>query len=303
MGTSCELAAPVVWWALRQLPMIVVPPINIPPTDNPSSKSSLKPMSIRLLELHTRSVDRHPLETIEWTQVWAISHVWDNEEAHDLHVTGCTWSSTAFSHVARFEAMLRRVAKVVSEHGGAYVWIDALCIDQESEDDKREQIPHMVDIFSRSAGTIAFGSLKPDYQFGELVHTYDDGKKAWVSNWFERVWTYQELQLPKEVLFLSGDRVFTRHEVYLAILMMSPHLSSPHPRLSIQDVINGLSPKSKSNTQRALLQASKRNSSFDVDKVYGVLGAVAEPLTKLRVDYSLPRSDALQYTSTEQREA
>ncbi|KIJ15020.1 hypothetical protein PAXINDRAFT_169408 [Paxillus involutus ATCC 200175] len=167
--------------------------------------------------------------------------------------------------------MLRRVAKVVSEHGGAYVWIDALCIDQESEDDKREQIPHMVDIFSRSAGTIAFGTLKPDYQFGELVHTYDDGKKAWVSNWFERVWTYQELQLPKEVLFLSGDRVFTRHE----------------------DVINGLSPKSKSNTQRALLQASKRNSSFDVDKVYGVLGAVAEPLRKLRVDYSLPRSDAL----------
>ncbi|KAF9220300.1 hypothetical protein BS17DRAFT_787875 [Gyrodon lividus] len=250
-------------------------------------------MSIRLLQLQTRSVGVHPLENVEWSRVWAISHVWDNEGAHDLHVTGCTWSSTAFSHVARFEAMLRRVAEIVSERGGAHIWIDALCIDQKSEDDKREQIPHMVDIFSRSAGTIAFGTLRPDHQFGQLVHTYDDGKKAWVSNWFERVWTYQELQLPKEVLFVSGDRVFTRHEVYLAILMMSPYLSSPHPRLSVQEVINGLSPKSKSNTQRALLQASKRSSSFDVDKVYGVLGAVDGSLRTLRVDYSLPRSEAL----------
>ncbi|KAF9241093.1 hypothetical protein BU15DRAFT_73573 [Melanogaster broomeanus] len=231
-------------------------------------------MSIRLLQLRTHSVHIHRLESVEWSRTWAISHVWDNGVPCNLFVTGCTWASKAFSDVKRFQDMLKRVSQIVSKRDGEYVWIDAVCIDQESEADKQEQIPHMVDIFSRSVGTIAFGTLKPDHQFGELVHTYDDGKKAWVSNWFERVWTYQELQLPKLILFIFGDRIFTRNEVYLAILMMSPYLSSPHPRLSVQDVINCLSPKSKSNTQRALLQAGKRSSSVDVDKVYGVLGAL-----------------------------
>lgn len=174
--------------------------------------------------------------------------------------------------------------------------MDAICIDQDSEQDKREQIPHMVKIFRDSAGTVAFGKLTPDDEFSELVHTYetDSGeKKAWVNNWFERVWTYQELRLPQRILFLSGKKVFTGEEIYYAILIMSPFLSSPHQRLSVQSVLNGVSPRSKLNTQRALQQASARQSSIDVDKVYGVLGAVDEPLRQLRLDYSVPRSMAL----------
>lgn len=174
--------------------------------------------------------------------------------------------------------------------------MDAVCIDQDSDEDKREQIPHMVKIFRDSAGTIAFGKLTPEDEFSELVHTYDTDtgeKKAWVNNWFERVWTYQELRLPSKILFLSGEKVFTGEEIYYAILIMSPFLSSPHRQLSVQSVLNGLSPKSKLSTQRALQQASSRRSSIDVDKVYGVLGAVDEPLRQLRLDYSVPRSTAL----------
>ncbi|KAI6037973.1 hypothetical protein EDC04DRAFT_2699070 [Pisolithus marmoratus] len=232
-------------------------------------------MSIRLLHLSSGSISSYPIDSIRWETVWAISHVWDNQGTHILHgVKGCTWSSAAFSSPGRLLTVLERVSALVSHYKGEYIWMDAVCIDQDSEEDKREQIPHMVKIFRDSAGTIAFGTLTPDDEFSELVHTYDTDtgeKKAWVNNWFERVWTYQELQLPKKLLFLSGKNVFTREEIYYAILIMSPFLSSPHRRLPVQSVLNGLSPKSKVNTQRALQQACSRQSSIDVDKVYDVL--------------------------------
>ncbi|KAI6097597.1 hypothetical protein EDD16DRAFT_1062056 [Pisolithus croceorrhizus] len=131
-------------------------------------------MSIRLLHLSSRSISSHPIDSIRWDTVW------DNQETHLLQgVTGCTWSSAAFSSPNRFLTILVRVSSLVSQHKGEYIWMDAICIDQDSDEDKREQIPHMVKIFRDSAGTITFGKLTPDDEFSELVYTYDteDGEK------------------------------------------------------------------------------------------------------------------------------
>ena len=218
---------------------------------------------------------------------------------------GVSWKSKAFSSENRFNIMFEKTRQIVEARGAEYVWIDAACIRQDREEEKKEQVPFMGTIYSKSAGCVAFGTLSPEDRFVEIVSTYDDGRKAWVCNWFERVWTFQELQLPKVLLFVSGDHVLTRDEIYLSILMMSPYLTSRcrsppspsrfnDPHLSIQDVINTVSPLSRSNTQRSLMQTSKRGCRKDQinDKVYGILGVLAQPFSQLEVDYniSLPQA-------------
>ncbi|KAI6099628.1 hypothetical protein F5141DRAFT_1294254 [Pisolithus sp. B1] len=182
-------------------------------------------------------------------------------------VTGCTWSSAAFSSPNRFLTILVRVSSLVSQHKGEYIWMDAICIDQDSDEDKREQIPHMVKIFRDSAGTIAFGKLTPDDEFSELVYTYDteDGEKHGLT------------------FGLSGCRI-TKNSG-------SPEKSSSCP-LAAPTTLGSICARWAVAEAKAR-QASSCRSSIDVDKVYGVLGAVDEPLRQLRLDYSVPRSTAL----------
>ena len=271
----------------------------------------MAPDRIRLIDLKTQTVDWHEVDTLSWNKVWTISHIWDRGDVSiKLPVKGVSWKSNSYSSELRFDLMFEKTREIIEEHGAEYVWIDAACIHQgtseEEELERKEQIPLMGTIYGRSAGCVAFGKQTPEDRFVEIVSTYDDGRKAWVCSWFERVWTFQELQLPKVLFFVSGDHVLTRDEVYLSILMMSPYLTSPH-RLPLsgsfpndtyiltQDVVNALSPLSKSNTQRSLMQTSKRGCSADYinDKVYGILGVLPGPLSKLHVDYKISLAQAV----------
>ena len=264
----------------------------------------MAPHRIRLIHLKTQTVRRHAVDAILWDKVWAITHIWDIGEETTIPLKGVSWKSTSFSSENRFNVMFEKTRQIVEPRGAEYVWIDAACIHQQSDDEKKEQVPFMGTIYSKSAGAVAFGTLSPKNQFAQITSTHDGGRKAWVCDWFERVWTFQELQLPKVLLFVSGDHVLTRDEIYLSILMMSPYLSSPHQsppsrpndtHLSIQDVVNALSPLSRSNTQRALMQTSRRGctSHHIHDKVYGILGVLPQPYSKLKVDYNTTLEQAV----------
>ncbi|KAF8550969.1 hypothetical protein OG21DRAFT_1513387 [Imleria badia] len=262
----------------------------------------MAPDRIRLIDLKTQTVDWHQVDTLSWDKVWTISHIWDRGNISTrIPLGGVSWVSNSFSSDRRFNLMFEKTREIVEEHGAEYVWIDAACIhqgtDEEEELERKEQIPLMGTIYGMSAGCVAFGKQTSEDRFVEIASTYDDGRKAWVCSWFERVWTFQELQLPNVLLFVSGDHVLRRDEVYLSILMASPYLSSPRQsppslpndtHILTQDVVNALSPLSKSNTQRSLMQTSKRGCSADYinDKVYGILGVLPKPLAKLHVDYT-----------------
>jgi hypothetical protein len=259
---------------------------------------------IRLIHLKTKAVYWHAVDAISWDKVWTISHIWDRGGKTPIPLGGVSWQSKAFSSENRFNVMFEKTRQIVEARGAEYVWIDAACIRQDKEEEKEEQVLLMGTIYSKSAGCVAFGTLSPEDRFVEIASTYDDGRKAWVCDWFERVWTFQELQLPKVLLFVSGDHILTRDEIYLSILIMSPYLT-PHyrsapfrpndPHLSIQDVINTLSPLSRSNTQRSLMQTSKRGCRKNQinDKVYGILGVLAQPFSKLKVDYNISLQQAV----------
>jgi hypothetical protein len=48
--------------------------------------------------------------------------------------------------------------KLVSELGGTYLWVDRLCILQDDDNDKAQQIPRMDSIYSLAELTIIAAS-------------------------------------------------------------------------------------------------------------------------------------------------
>ena len=275
----------------------------------------MAPVRIRLIDVETRKVDWHDVATLPWDVIWTISHIWDRlpqKPKTTIPLDGISWKSESFSTIERFELMFKKTLQVIEPYNAKYIWLDAACIDQEDDEEredseKKVQIPFMGTVYSQSAGSVAFGTLTTNNQFVEIVSTHDDGQKAWVCDWFQRVWTFQELQLPKKLFFVSGEQVLSRDQVYFRLLMMSPYLTSPvsstpspnfapNPNVSYvqtHDVLNALSPLSKFNVQRSLMQTSKRGCGRLCDKVYGMLGLLPESLRKPPVDYKLGLPHAL----------
>ncbi|KAG6369835.1 hypothetical protein JVT61DRAFT_13392 [Boletus reticuloceps] len=258
---------------------------------------------LRLINLEKSSVDWHDLAGLDWDEIWAMSHLWDRSKPPaktKLPLQGVTWESASFSSVERFKLMYDKTREIVKPRGAKYAWLDAACINQDDAKEKAEQMTLMGTIYSETAGCVAFGTLTSDDHFVEIAFPRkDDAQKATTFDWMERVWTLQELQLPKQVLFVSGDRVIPRDEAYFAILMLSPYFTTPNPTLpsdfknsnvsciQTQDVVNALSPMTKTETIRSLMQSSLRGCSMVQDKVYGILGMLPEPMSGLNANYSL----------------
>ncbi|KAK0648983.1 heterokaryon incompatibility protein-domain-containing protein, partial [Cercophora newfieldiana] len=74
----------------------------------------------------------------------ALSYVWGNTaERKPIEVDGCEMQVTT-----NLEAALRRLRHATHER---YLWVDALCIDQDNVEEKETQIPLMEKIYTLAA--------------------------------------------------------------------------------------------------------------------------------------------------------
>lgn len=156
----------------------------------------------------------------------ALSYTWGDEESK------CRISLNGFSFHIRpnLRDALRRLRQPRSTR---IIWIDAICIDQKSADEKSVQVPLMEKIYTRAERVIAW--------LGE--ETFDSGmaldfiphltkiaevnnKSNWLSHlerdeflrkmmslvhlfsrpWWRRMWIIQEVALAPHVLLVCGSR-------------------------------------------------------------------------------------------------
>lgn len=184
----------------------------------------IKPQSTLHLE-----TSRHELDEGPWTYNYeAVSYVWGTATASmRVECNGATLLVTPTVYQMLEHLQSRQI----------YLWIDAICIDQQNSQEKAIQIPLMHRVYSQAMRVIVWlGSLDPCIstfmrdlpKVSELAKTWipkdvnDDPYwrgKEWPPEydpfwrgyyhiathaWFRRLWTFQEVILAEEVLVIHG---------------------------------------------------------------------------------------------------
>ncbi|CAN9155930.1 unnamed protein product [Alternaria alternata] len=166
----------------------------------------------------------------------AISYVWGSAPA--LVTVNCNDRPLVVTSTAL--EMLHYLHRHQTNTTTRKIWIDAICINQEDEEEKGTQIPLMREIYSRARAVVVWMGLStpetdifftefqemrvklktwkakydadpdcPDPDMEERPHNGDafwGGLSRLLGNeWFRRLWTYQEIILPGTATLLCGD--------------------------------------------------------------------------------------------------
>jgi hypothetical protein len=202
------------------------------------------------------------------------------------------------------------------------LWVDAVCIDQENQEEKNIQVQRMGEIFSSAALVIAWLGVPADgsdlvlQELGKYVDTMsivDDLRQSdgqlfttlplepiqalFDRSWFKRVWVGQEMALNSEVIFVCGQKDMLRNRLLNAHLSFASSMMSwkgswgvPHharlarvDRLPLDELFNS------TNTSFHLRCGKQLESSDPRDFVYSSFGRISDlEETGLRTDYLKP---------------
>ncbi|KAJ1324617.1 HET domain-containing protein [Microdochium nivale] len=220
------------------------------------------PTSIRVLVLEPALRDSQPLEVslhecpIYYPAYEALSYTWGAStgtvpiicEGQTLLVTpNC---ASALVHLRnRFKSR--------------QLWIDAICIDQNSVEEKNQQVPLMGKIYSLATRTVVWlgaggpgdaGTLSRAKTVGKMVHfraipgfsALGEKQRTWArkllsegeverigricqSDWFKRIWTVQEYLLAEHAVFMIGRNECPTSQLYTYFIIGEALLGSDSP--------------------------------------------------------------------------
>ncbi|KAI1080665.1 heterokaryon incompatibility protein-domain-containing protein [Whalleya microplaca] len=164
----------------------------------------------------------------------ALSYVWGRVE--QLSLTSSTYEDlskpTALSRSSGIPSTIRDAMTMCRRLGERYLWVDTLCIIQDSDTDKSEQISHMDEIYAGAVLTIVNAGASsandpipgvecdsnsripgPSHKVGGLqlsVVTANISTMMSQSAWEQRGWTFQENVLSKRLLVVTESLTFFR---------------------------------------------------------------------------------------------
>lgn len=138
----------------------------------------------------------------------ALSYVW----GEPLFNESLTIAETSISITTSLSVALHRVRKTRSP---MYIWIDAICINQNDHCERGHQVGLMGQVYAHARLVLIWlgpdkGKAAPDV-FSSIKGKgpYDHGpaiRKLIHLPWFSRLWVVQELSLAQRALFVWGDK-------------------------------------------------------------------------------------------------
>ncbi|KAL7944142.1 heterokaryon incompatibility domain-containing protein [Trichoderma barbatum] len=166
--------------------------------------------------LHSQLFDYPMLELGEGPHMYeALSYVWgSSERPHALYIDEKTMPITA----NLYQVLLRLRDKMIER----IIWIDAVCIDQASIEERGEQIQYMAEIYSKANRVIVWlgetadesdRALKNIRMAANEDHTkflsQDTDRQATLAllgrPWFRRIWVLQEVAAAQHIVMLCGS--------------------------------------------------------------------------------------------------
>jgi hypothetical protein len=205
------------------------------------------PPNFRVINVHTSCVVDAPVKP----SYFALSYVWGRFAENDLCATSKNIDNLMKPHSLTQEVLPQTIVdvmKLVFELGGKYLWVDRLCILQDDENEKAQQIPCMDSIYSLAELTIiaASGSDAHDGVAGLSVprsveqDTCRIGDKLAVMTiptenafpnctYSQRGWTFQERLLARRsLMFTEGQAYWSCSSAdWSERLMLEPSSSGP----------------------------------------------------------------------------
>ncbi|KAF5365302.1 hypothetical protein D9758_005318 [Tetrapyrgos nigripes] len=98
-----------------------------------------------------------------------------------------------------------------------FIWIDTVCINQGNRDEVARNINSMYSYYQNSR--VCYTHLADVFNSNDGPYVVGRTPALWMSSWFQRGWTLQELVAPREVIFLNArwEVIGNRHLLKLEV--------------------------------------------------------------------------------------
>ncbi|EUC43648.1 hypothetical protein COCMIDRAFT_100330 [Bipolaris oryzae ATCC 44560] len=242
----------------------------------------------------------------------ALSYVWGTNQTFILLSTTEDMLTTGFG-IEQLPKTIQDAVTVTRRVGIEYIWVDALCIMQDSNEDKAQELPKMRSIYKYATVTVVASVAKSategflhhveeEYDYfiepvtipfsantveptcSEIVLSYPAAYKRWKDPINSRAWTFQELILSTRAILFSYRGVSTIDRISPAAADGMTSGKDPQlPSLPWSGKLFSLA-TTPENTRQVWLsirgEYSRRMLSYQGDKLVAV-SAIAEEIGQM----------------------
>jgi hypothetical protein len=240
-------------------------------------------------------------------KICVITHVWGNYDKYYFnHIKGLTWA-VYLSDKEKLDNIISGCSKISNIQ---WCWLDCVCINQDNEKEKIEEISKMFYIYKNSEYCALYRDSFTDKRAIELkddlnkinwdlpLNSDDNhfiicqclpGNACLTScEWAERFWTIQEAILPKNLLIITKNHIIDLSSVFN---LLSIAYKWPYFKESFKDYIHSNISKlffyirNDENIDYASIIniMGNRVSKYIHDRIYGIMGILS---TNIEVDYN-----------------
>ncbi|KAI1206535.1 HET-domain-containing protein [Annulohypoxylon truncatum] len=288
------------------------------------SKSQIR--LIRLLPGHDFDEIHCELFTVsldESNAFEALSYVWGKKDNPLPIILGGQETKVTRS----LESALRHLRYDEKER---ILWVDAVCINQGDDDERRSQVQLMQRVYSSATQVVVWlGPLQEkDEQTIEMIERLgSDRRLHWSAipnidfellrlyrflrhDWWSRIWTAQEAALAKQIIYYRGKTRLSSHVLTNMAISYTEHVSKTHCCDSLMApknrvvVSRDVTTLTENILQLRQFQLRTRNYNFDevalmfrhrqatdpLDKVYGLLG-ISCGIKESSIDYRKSKAE------------
>jgi hypothetical protein len=192
----------------------------------PDNERATPPTAMRFIDVQEYCLIQAPSRA----QYVALSYIWGtkgNTKTTRANKAFFEQPGSLLSTKAGIPPLIRDVMQLVAAMEQRYLWVDALCIVQDDEGDRQEQISRMDAIYENAQFTIitlmaqgvfdrvpGIGSRRtPNYEIVKEMRLWHSGKPQFTelidqAMWSTRGWTFQEQVLSRRRMFLTNSEIF-----------------------------------------------------------------------------------------------
>ncbi|GKZ31405.1 hypothetical protein AbraIFM66950_011982 [Aspergillus brasiliensis] len=253
----------------------------------------------------------------------ALSYTWgSNQKPQSIVIDGCLLPVTENLHTALSYLRDHQLERIL--------WVDAVCIDQEDEDEKNTQIPLMRAIYAQADRVIVWLGEPDHTDHNALVaiHQLAESKLLLNSNtesvdlskadhdacmrllrhdWFRRIWVLQEVGVARSIMIQCGLAQVNGYAFCEGLSRLDvsslPEYVFPVIHLVRGSIVRPRNPEKSPGSLpigELIDMYHSHLATVPHDKIYALLGLCSDDLDTacLRPNYQLPWSEVLRQVVT-----